>query len=215
MKAVVAVTLGLVAGFLIDVTAPQATPAAAGTQGRRSGGKGAMSHSLIALVRIGTVPSSQVEALVPTVASAFDRDVFVAGSVDLPPQAFDPERRQYLSTVILEVLTSMRRPGWERVLGIADVDLFASRLNFVFGEADAGSGVAVMSLARLHDRDTTVFHRRAETEAIHELGHTYGLGHCRDPRCVMWFSNTLAESDLKGTRFCEAHARELANARQP
>jgi len=65
---------------------------------------------------------------------------------------------------------------------------------------------AVMSLARLHDRDTNVFHRRAETEAIHELGHTYGLGHCRDPRCVMWFSNTLAESDLEGTRFCEAHA---------
>jgi predicted Zn-dependent protease len=27
--------------------------------------------------------------------------------------------------------------------------------------------------------------------------------------CVMWFSNTLAESDRKGTRFCAAHAAEL------
>jgi predicted Zn-dependent protease len=26
----------------------------------------------------------------------------------------------------------------------------------------------------------------------------------------MWFSNTLAESDDKGSRFCAAHAAELA-----
>ena len=48
------------------------------------------------------------------------------------------------------------------------------------------------------------------TEAIHELGHTYGLGHCADPRCVMWFSNTLSETDRKGTEFCLAHQAELA-----
>jgi predicted Zn-dependent protease len=29
----------------------------------------------------------------------------------------------------------------------------------------------------------------------------------------MWFSNTLAESDGKGTRFCAAHAAELRRAR--
>lgn len=52
------------------------------------------------------------------------------------------------------------------------------------------------------------------TEAIHELGHAYGLGHCGDPHCVMWFSNTVAESDRKGMRLCRTHARELARAQR-
>lgn len=59
-----------------------------------------------------------------------------------------------------------------------------------------------------------VFLRRAATEAIHELGHAYGLGHCREPHCVMWLSNTLAERDQKGTSSCPAHARAPARRRK-
>jgi len=54
-----------------------------------------------------------------------------------------------------------------------------------------------------------LFARRAATEAVHELGHSYGLAHCDDRGCVMWFSNSLAETDRKGPRFCPAHAAEL------
>ncbi len=43
---------------------------------------------------------------------------------------------------------------------------------------------------------------RTLKEAIHEIGHTYGIGHCRDPRCVMHFSNSLADTDIKGPDFC-------------
>ena len=50
----------------------------------------------------------------------------------------------------------------------------------------------------------TLFLERAVKEAVHELGHTYGLGHCRDPRCIMYFSNTLHDTDLKGPGFCAA-----------
>jgi archaemetzincin len=89
------------------------------------------------------------------------------------------------------------------------VDLYVPRLNFVFGEADPQRGVAVFSLARLHTPDRDRFVHRAATEAVHELGHTYGLTHCNDPHCVMWFSNTLAETDRKGTGLCAAHARAL------
>ena len=137
--------------------------------------------------------------VVPAVAAAFARDVVVSEAVDLPVSARDERRRQYLSTALLDVVERAHRPAWERLLGVADVDLFAAGLNFVFGEADPRAGVAVMSLARLRHADTEVFRRRAETEAIHELGHAYGLGHCGNPRCVMWFSNTLAETDRKGT----------------
>lgn len=93
-----------------------------------------------------------------------------------------------------------------------DADLYVPHLNFVFGEGDSHRGVAVFSLARLHGSDE-LLRKRATTEAIHELGHTYGLPHCDEPHCVMWFSNTLSETDRKGTRLCSRHARELAHAR--
>jgi archaemetzincin len=138
--------------------------------------------------------------------------VVTAPAVPLPA-AYDPRRRQHRSTLILDALARARRPEWERLLGVADVDLFVPDLNFVFGEADTRRAVAVFSLARLRAGPDNLFRRRAATEAIHELGHTWSLGHCRDAHCVMWFSNTLAESDRKGTRFCPVHAAELARAR--
>jgi pyruvate-formate lyase-activating enzyme len=39
-------------------------------------------------------------------------------------------------------------------------------------------------------------------EAIHELAHVFGLHHCDDWHCVMSFSNSLADADLKGHNFC-------------
>jgi archaemetzincin len=44
------------------------------------------------------------------------------------------------------------------------------------------------------------------------LGHTYGLQHCSDPKCVMYFSNTLGETDRKRDKFCPQHQAELSRA---
>jgi hypothetical protein len=33
---------------------------------------------------------------------------------------------------------------------------------------------------------------------MHELGHTFGLGRCADPGCVVWFSNTLGDRPQGG-----------------
>jgi predicted Zn-dependent protease len=52
------------------------------------------------------------------------------------------------------------------------------------------------------DRD--LFLLRAVKEAIHETGHTCGLGHCTDPRCIMHFSNSLRDTDVKEPGFCIA-----------
>jgi archaemetzincin len=88
----------------------------------------------------------------------------------------------------------------------------------VFGEASSADRVAVFSIARLYsatggekDREKMV-ERRAVTEAVHELGHVFNLSHCSLGDCVMWFSNTLAETDRKGTRFCTQHLQELRRA---
>jgi archaemetzincin len=167
---------------------------------------------VIALVPVGDAPPKEAAALAPTLAESFGCQIEIAPAVPMPSSAWNATRRQYLSTDILDALAGRKRPEWERLLGIADEDLYVPELNFVFGEGDARRGVAVFSLARLHGEEA-LFRKRAATEAVHELGHTYGLSHCDDPHCVMWFSNTLAETDRKGTRFCFRHAKELAHSR--
>src|SRR6185503_19335554 len=120
----------------------------------------------------------------------------------LPAGALDGKRGQYRAEALLDALAAARVPRYDRVLGVADVDLYAPGLNFVFGQADGERRVAVFSMARLRGAGAERVRARAATEAVHELGHAYGLDHCDDPHCVMWFSNTLAESDRKGSRFC-------------
>ncbi len=104
---------------------------------------------VIALVPIGTVSPAAVEALISPVSDAFGAEVVVAPGLELPSSAWNGDRGQYLSTAVLDLLARARRREWERLLGIADVDLYVPRLNFVFGEGDSGRGVGVFSLARL------------------------------------------------------------------
>src|SRR6266550_1952058 len=120
--------------------------------------------SMIALAPVGDVPMAEVEALVPVLSEAFGAEVVLAPAVSLPPTAYDARRRQHRSTVILDALARARRPQWERLLGVTDVDLFVPDLNFVFGEADSSRGVAVFSTIRLHSPDAALFRRRAATE---------------------------------------------------
>ena len=46
-------------------------------------------------------------------------------------------------------------------------------------------------------------------EAVHELGHTLGLAHCPNAKCVMHFSNSLADTDRKGSVLCPVCQRRV------
>src|ERR687898_582901 len=48
-----------------------------------------------------------------------------------------------------------------------------------------------------------VFYDRVTKEAVHELGHSFGLFHCNNKRCVMHFSNSLYDTDFKNRIFCK------------
>lgn len=109
------------------------------------------------------------------------------------------------------------------VLAVTEEDLFAPGRSFVFGEAAQGGAWAVVGLARLREdlrsmRPRARLRRRVLTEAVHEIGHLWGLGHCDRPRCVMFPSASLAETDRKGDAWCpacEARRREAGVDRSP
>jgi archaemetzincin len=161
------------------------------------------------LVPCGEVPSGLLAYLQDGIAKALQTEVTRVGNVvPLPAGAYDPRRRQYRAEAFLPVLGNYR-PGRDGlVLGVAGVDLFVPELNFVFGLAEPRQRCAIISLARLHPEfygqpaNPQLLRERALKEAIHELGHLLGLGHCPNPACVMFFSNSLADTDRKGPGFC-------------
>ncbi len=160
----------------------------------------------ITLKPLGDIADEIMERLKDRVGGIFHCPIEIkAGFSDLA-QAYNPERKQYLSSKLLASLKKSERE--ERVIGIADVDLYVPRLNFVFGEADIISGTAIVSLCRLMPEyyglasDEALFLERATKEIVHELGHTFGLGHCPNNKCVMHFSNSLADTDVKEAHFC-------------
>jgi archaemetzincin len=129
----------------------------------------------------------------------------VAPASPHPAYAWNARRGQYLPEVIL---TQVKGKAATNALAIADLDLYVPDLNFVFGLADRPGGRAIIALPRLRQSfyglrdDVILFHKRAIKEAVHELGHVCGLEHCSDRRCVMVFSNSLADTDYKGSEFC-------------
>jgi len=160
----------------------------------------------ITLKALGDIADEVMEELGNRVGAIFHCPVEIGGGFSDFAQAYNPERKQYLSSRLLTALGKAQRE--ERVVGIADVDLYVPRLNFVFGEADVSSGTAIISLCRLRQEyyglapDEVLFLERATKEIVHELGHIFGLGHCPNNRCVMHFSNSLADTDLKEAQFC-------------
>lgn len=170
----------------------------------------------ILLVAIGTVEQRVLTSLKSGLEKTFRRPTEIGLEMPEPAYAYVKKRNQYLATLILEILENhVDDLAFERLLGITEHDLFVPELNFVFGIA--GQRAALISLTRLRQEfyglpdDPHLFERRVLTEAVHELGHTYGLGHCKNPRCVMFFSNSLADTDQKGPEFCPKCRLQLSD----
>lgn len=149
-----------------------------------------------------------LDPLAARLESAFGLQVSIEAPWFDPELAFESHRGQYNSTLLLSQLLGVSGPRFERVLAVTNVDLFIPVLTYVFGEAQLGGPASIVSVYRLQNEaygmppDPDRLIERLTREAIHELGHTFGLVHCFYQTCVMRSSTYLEEIDLKSDRFC-------------
>jgi len=162
----------------------------------------------IILKPLGDVADEVVDELKEKVRLVFNCPVEIKSGLKQLEDAYDSQREQYLASKLIGSLLALGKGRDERVVGITEVDLYAPGLNFVFGEADIIHKVAIISLCRLRQEyyglppDKKLFIQRATKEIVHEIGHTFNLEHCPDLKCVMHFSNCLADTDWKEASFC-------------
>lgn len=162
----------------------------------------------LCLVPIGKVPDSALDWIENAVAEWFPLPVLRLPSLPIPGAAYDPKREQYQSVEIMKMLAQRVPRNASRILGVVDVDLSIPMLTFLFGQAQFDGPVAVISLCRLHQEfyglppEEALLRERTVKEALHELGHTFGLIHCLERACAMSLATHIELVDAKAERFC-------------
>lgn len=150
--------------------------------------------------------------------------IILPEKMELKESYYVPSERQYNGyTIFKNLKDNNKKAKHSSTLGILDVDIFKKKLNFIFGVATNPEhplkdypGSAIVSVARLRetfysrDERNDLIRNRVLKEAVHEIGHTFGLKHCEN-KCVMQFSETISYVDNKPLQFCNDCTEILEN----
>ena len=162
----------------------------------------------VTICPIGTIDRVILEHLIECISARCGIECRISPGMDNPNYAYNEARGQYDSKVILKYLVQNCPPNTLRMIGVTRVDLYVPILKYVFGLAQIDGPCAAISLHRLYPqfydqpKNFNLLAERVEKTALHELGHTMGLTHCRRRQCVMYSSTRIEDTDFKQPFFC-------------
>lgn len=147
----------------------------------------------VLIVEIGAFPDDLKADVVRALKAELQVEVEEIDAIALPKAAYYAPRKRYRADKLLDILDGLHggAPATTRVLGLTSVDISTTNPPFedwgIFGLGNMPGQAAVVSAYRLKrkakDRDHVKF--RVSSTAVHEVGHTFGLPHCTEERCVM------------------------------
>ncbi|MEM2080632.1 MAG: hypothetical protein QW104_08140 [Nitrososphaerota archaeon] len=118
---------------------------------------------------------------------------------------------QYLAD---DILRDGGSEGGGAAIVITSADIYTYGTNYIFGLATIGAGLVstaridpnfweyVPEISYYSNMGREFFLKQLGKVLLHELGHTFSLGHCHEPCCVMRYSNSPFELYSKGEDYC-------------
>jgi archaemetzincin len=158
---------------------------------------------------MGRMPQAAVRVVAANIQVLFEVPVEMAPAMAIPEEAYQSQRGQYDARLVLKYLARFSFPPHSRLLAVTDVDLCTPIHTFVFGQAELGHSLAIVSDFRLKDMKEgimaaeDVYYERLVKVVLHELAHTFSLYHCETPKCLMQVSRGLSHLDGLEIFFCE------------
>jgi archaemetzincin len=91
-----------------------------------------------------------------------------------------------------------------------NVDTTVTYPKNVFGYGYISGNSCMISDIRLMSNDKTLFLNRLKKVTLHEMGHNFGLEHCRDTNCIMSETNgNILNLNRIGGDYCEKCRKKL------
>jgi archaemetzincin len=193
----------------------------------------------IAIVPVGKMDPSEVEAAAARIAKVLNTSVTMRQPAPVPKAGDDPARGQHLAGPFLaELRGQLLRLTVAKVVGppaapetkggpapaanradvtlfVTDVDLYKPQTDGAFGDIDPVSRVAVVSVRRLREAfykrkvDPAKARARLVKLGLYALGRAHGLPECRERGCALFTTTALADIDMKPEKYCASCWRRM------
>lgn len=160
---------------------------------------------MIYIIPLNSIEIDFLEKVKFFVEEVYKEKVFIEKEREFPENCLNSFRNQYDAECVLGKLSSYKN---SITLYITQNDLYVEGLNFIFGLALPYYQKSIVSIKRLKESfygkrdDLNILILRTAKEIVHEIGHLKGLSHCSDKNCVMYFSNSIYDTDRKGYKLC-------------
>ena len=165
---------------------------------------------MISIVPINAMDVALLERLALCLEERFLFTCVVESVLRVPATALNGVRKQMFLNTLVTRVAAIAPPIDGFRLAVTDFDLYKTSHQFIFGDASEEQRVAIVSSHRLRSEfygersDANLLFQRILKESVHDLGHVFGLKHCFNARCAMYFSNSIYDTDNKLSHFCES-----------
>jgi archaemetzincin len=141
---------------------------------------------VVAIQPYGDVSEQIIEVAANALRSEYACEIVLLDSVSIPKSAYYEPRGRYRAEKLLDDLSGRLPKPATKIIGLTNFDISTTKGEHedwgIFGLGSVGGKSCVVSTFRLKGPR---LQERIRKVAVHEIGHTLGLPHCKTPQCVM------------------------------